>query len=44
MTIMRDVVIAKTEFKADEKAITKIQDFQVRYNDIMAQILYLYIV
>ena len=24
-------MIAKTEFKADEKAITKIQDFQVSY-------------
>ncbi|KAF8355278.1 hypothetical protein PRIPAC_96901 [Pristionchus pacificus] len=28
MTIMRDVSIAKSEFKAGEKAITKLQDFQ----------------
>ena len=29
MTIMRDVAIAKSEFNPDERAITKIQDFQV---------------
>lgn len=27
MTVMRDVAIAKSEFKKGEKAITKIQDF-----------------
>ena len=27
--IMRDVAIAKSEFRGDEKAVTKIQDFQV---------------
>lgn len=29
LTIMKDVSIAKSEFKEDEKAITKIQNFQV---------------
>jgi len=33
MTIMRDVAIAKTEFVADQKAITKIQDFQ--FDDVL---------
>lgn len=28
ITIMRDVAIAKSEFVAGEKAVTKIQDFQ----------------
>lgn len=27
MTVMRDVAIAKSEFKTGEKAITKVQDF-----------------
>ena len=30
LTVMKDVTIAKTEFKKDERAITKIQNFQVR--------------
>ena len=30
LTIMKDVAIAKSEFKGGEKAVTKIQDFQVR--------------
>ena len=29
LAIMRDVAIAKSEFRADERAVTKIQDFQV---------------
>lgn len=29
LTIMKDVSIAKSEYKKDERAITKIQDFQV---------------
>lgn len=29
LTIMKDVSIAKTEFRKDQRAITKIQDFQV---------------
>ena len=30
LTIMKDVSIAKSEFRKDERAITKIQNFQVR--------------
>ena len=30
LVVMKDVAIAKSEFRADETAITKIQDFQVR--------------
>ena len=29
LTVMKDVAIAKSEFKPSERAITKIQDFQV---------------
>ena len=29
LMLMRDVAIAKSEFKGDERAVTKIQDFQV---------------
>ena len=29
LAIMRDVAIAKSEFRADERAVTKIQDFQL---------------
>ena len=29
LAIMKDVAIAKSEFRADERAVTKIQDFQV---------------
>ena len=29
LTIMKDVAIAKSEFVADERAITKVQNFQV---------------
>jgi phytanoyl-CoA hydroxylase len=28
MTVMRDIAIAKSEFKEGERAITKLQDFQ----------------
>ena len=31
LTIMKDVSIAKSEFKKDERAITKVQNFQVRF-------------
>lgn len=33
MTMMRDIAIAKTEFSATEKAITKVQDFV--YDDVL---------
>ena len=29
MVVMRDVAIAKSEFVAEEKAVTKVQDYQV---------------
>ena len=32
LTIMKDVSIAKSEFKKDERAITKVQNYQVRLN------------
>ena len=34
LTIMRDVAIAKSEFRGDERAITKLQDFQVTAKDV----------
>ena len=36
MIIMRDVAIAKSEYWADESAITKIQDFQ--YDEVYFQL------
>lgn len=35
LTIMKDVSIAKTEFRKDERAITKIQNFQVDLHSIV---------
>ena len=30
MTIMKDVAIAKSEFQSGERAVTKVQHFQVK--------------
>ena len=35
LIIMRDVAIAKSEYQADESAVTKIQDFQ--YDEVLSQ-------
>ena len=35
MVIMRDVAIAKSEYQDDERAVTKIQDFQ--YDEVLSQ-------
>ena len=37
---MRDVAIAKAEFDSNEKAVTKIQDFQVRQYSCTMYIVY----
>ena len=34
MTVMKDVAIAKSEFQTGERAINKIQDFQVGMHDV----------
>ena len=34
MTIMKDVAIAKSEFQSGERAVTKIQDFQVMLKEL----------
>ena len=38
LMIMRDVAIAKSEYQADESAVTKIQDFQ--YDEVLSQYLF----
>ena len=38
MVIMRDVAIAKSEYQADERAVTKIQDFQ--HDEVLSQYFY----
>ena len=38
MIIMRDVAIAKSEYQADERAVTKIQDFQ--HDEVLSQYFY----
>ena len=35
LIIMKDVAIAKSEYQADERAVTKIQDFQ--YDEVLSQ-------
>ena len=35
MVIMRDVAIAKSEYQDDERAVTKIQDFQ--HDEVLSQ-------
>ena len=36
LTIMKDVAIAKSEFDTNERAVTKIQNFQVKATDSLS--------